>query len=67
MLKLSKLHLFLSPPHQIILEQKAAQASETDLKMQVQLEQALQQISQLSTALCDIQLYYQDRVGKRDR
>lgn len=50
----------------MILEQKAAHASETDLKMQVQLEQALQQISQLSTALCDIQLYYQDRVGKRD-
>ncbi|XP_042075119.1 formin-like protein 2 isoform X2 [Haplochromis burtoni] len=47
---------------QMILEQKAAQASETDLKMQVQLEQALQQISQLSTALCDIQLYYQDRL-----
>lgn len=66
MLKLSKLHLFPPPPHQMILEQKAAQASETDLKMQVQLEQALQQISQLSTALCDIQLYYQDRVGKRD-
>ncbi|CAI5669236.1 unnamed protein product [Oreochromis niloticus] len=47
---------------QMILEQKAAQASETDLKMQVQLEQALQQISQTSTALCDIQLYYQDRL-----
>ncbi|XP_035850076.1 shootin-1 isoform X2 [Sander lucioperca] len=52
--------------HQILVQQNAAhreigmltQSSETGL----QLQQALEQISNISTALCDIQRYYQNQV-----
>ncbi|XP_049923933.1 shootin-1 isoform X2 [Epinephelus moara] len=52
--------------HQMLVQQKAAhreslilmQSSETGL----QLQQALEQISNISTALCDIQRCYQDQV-----
>ncbi len=52
---------------QMLVQQKAAhrqsmmlmQSSETSQ----QLQQALEQISNISTTLCDIQRYYQDQVG----
>lgn len=54
--------------HQMLAEQKATQGQSSmevqDLEpgLQLQLQQALAQISQISSALCDIQLHYQDQV-----
>ncbi|XP_061566458.1 shootin-1 isoform X2 [Cololabis saira] len=54
---------------QMIVEQKVAQTQDTmgtcssEPGMQLQLQQALEQISHVSTALCDIQRYYQESKG----
>lgn len=56
--------------HQMLAEQTTAQrwslmetrVSESDT--QLQLLQALEQISNISTALTDVQLYYQEQVCK---
>lgn len=37
----------------------------TDAGMQLQLQQALEQISNISAALCDVQCYFKDQVCKR--
>lgn len=52
---------------QMLVEQEAAAQSQSVMEspgggLQLQLQQALQQISQISTTLCDIQLCYQGQV-----
>lgn len=50
---------------QMMVQQKAACRRSAEMQsseMAVQLQQAMEQISTLSTALCDIQRYYQEQV-----